>query len=474
MKNNIRQFWNDLPPSKRLSIINIEKENVLKRNSINNDIDLFYEMYYAELEKFSKDDENSRNEFFSTKSESDKSFKNNGSIHEKDVMPLIEEGLLDEQKFRELAKVITKKQFSDIDIEESYQNNSDENESELKEIYEDEENEEINEIEIENENEIDDDREENGSYPLNKVFHVISVRMFEHRILQAYKQHIAYLNQQKLFKELEQEKSIIDENEKNKAKKNEKKRIKRQILKLKKAQNADADSIQKLEKKIIELNQKKEDIENRNIKWEKLIEKKENDNIKLKNILNELTEIKKKEIKEHQQIKNKQSSNENRIPNKNDKKIIKEHKEELIRNVIDDTNDSNDEKINNEKNKNLDINDNTEDKNNDENKNNNVENSLDVIDVDNNIKLYNKNNKNKYNLKVGIIGESRNNSEANSEIESPFSWINENIHMTINTSNSSTPKSNQNINSNNSININNNDNDNDNNNNKNRNNYSWK
>jgi len=31
MKNNIRQFWNDLPSSKRLSIINIEKENVLKR-----------------------------------------------------------------------------------------------------------------------------------------------------------------------------------------------------------------------------------------------------------------------------------------------------------------------------------------------------------------------------------------------------------------------------------------------------------
>ncbi|KAL6600193.1 hypothetical protein U3516DRAFT_561642 [Neocallimastix sp. 'constans'] len=163
MKNNIRQFWNDLPSSKRLSIINIEKENVLKRlrkNSINTDIDLFYEMYYAELEKFSKDDENSRNEFFSTKSESDKSFKNNGSIHEKDVMPLIEEGLLNEQKFKELAKVIAKKQFSDIDIEESYQNNSDDNESDLKEIYdEDEENEEINKIEIENENEINDDRE---------------------------------------------------------------------------------------------------------------------------------------------------------------------------------------------------------------------------------------------------------------------------------------------------------------------------
>jgi len=75
-------------------------------------------------------------------------------------MPLIEEGLLNEQKFKELAKVIAKKQFSDIDIEESYQNNSDDNESDLKEIYdEDEENEEINKIEIENENEINDDRE---------------------------------------------------------------------------------------------------------------------------------------------------------------------------------------------------------------------------------------------------------------------------------------------------------------------------
>jgi len=54
------------------------------------------------------------------------------------------------------------------------------------------------------------------------------------------------LNQQRLFKELEQEKSIINEKEKNRAKKNEKKRLKKQIDKLKKVLNADADSIQKV------------------------------------------------------------------------------------------------------------------------------------------------------------------------------------------------------------------------------------
>jgi len=31
MKNNIRQFWNNLPSSKRKELINMEKDNVLKR-----------------------------------------------------------------------------------------------------------------------------------------------------------------------------------------------------------------------------------------------------------------------------------------------------------------------------------------------------------------------------------------------------------------------------------------------------------
>ncbi|ORX47871.1 hypothetical protein BCR36DRAFT_85491 [Piromyces finnis] len=147
MKNNIRQFWNNLPSSKRKELINIEKDNVLKRLKkapATNDIDIFYDMYYEELENFLKDDENCRNEFFST--ESDKFLKSNGNIHEKDIMPLIEESLLNEQKFKELAKKINKKNYT-IDTEEDddvddYQNNSlssDENESELKDI-EDEEN----------------------------------------------------------------------------------------------------------------------------------------------------------------------------------------------------------------------------------------------------------------------------------------------------------------------------------------------
>jgi len=234
MKNNIRQFWNDLPSSKRKELINMEKENVLKRLSKapdgENDIGFFYNMYYEELEKFLKDDENCRNEFFST--DSDKFFKNNENIHEKDIMPLIEESLLDEQKFNELAKKINRKNYSidsgeDEDIDEEYQNSitSDEKESELKEIEEDED------IENDNKEEI----ESIQMKQVNQVFHVISIRMFEHKILQAYKNHIAYLNQQRLFKELEQEKLIIDEKEKNRAKKNEKKRLKKQIDKLKKS-----------------------------------------------------------------------------------------------------------------------------------------------------------------------------------------------------------------------------------------------
>jgi len=65
-------------------------------------------------------------------------------------MPLIEESLLNEQKFKELTKEFSKKKYSmdsgeEEDIED-YQNSitSDENESELKEIEEDEDNENDN------------------------------------------------------------------------------------------------------------------------------------------------------------------------------------------------------------------------------------------------------------------------------------------------------------------------------------------
>jgi len=70
---------------------------------------------------------------------------------EKDIIPLIEENILDEQKFNEFAKKMSRNNYSldsgeDEDIDEEYQNSitSDEKECELKEIDEDEEDENDN------------------------------------------------------------------------------------------------------------------------------------------------------------------------------------------------------------------------------------------------------------------------------------------------------------------------------------------
>ncbi|KXS12030.1 hypothetical protein M427DRAFT_101724, partial [Gonapodya prolifera JEL478] len=58
-----------------------------------------------------------------------------------------------------------------------------------------------------------------------RMFQIFAAKMFEQRVLAAYREKVAFERQQRLFEELEEEQRSLAEREANKAKKNEKKRL---------------------------------------------------------------------------------------------------------------------------------------------------------------------------------------------------------------------------------------------------------
>ncbi|KAJ3341590.1 hypothetical protein HDU93_004492 [Gonapodya sp. JEL0774] len=97
--------------------------------------------------------------------------------------------------------------------------------------WEDEEEEEYDEDDEEYEDEEDPLTEEQRMEEGRRMFQIFAAKMFEQRVLAAYREKVAFERQQRLFQELEEEQRNLAEREANKAKKNEKKRLQKKAEK---------------------------------------------------------------------------------------------------------------------------------------------------------------------------------------------------------------------------------------------------
>eukprot|EP01117_Protostelium_nocturnum_P013969 TRINITY_DN5269_c0_g1_i1.p1 TRINITY_DN5269_c0_g1~~TRINITY_DN5269_c0_g1_i1.p1 ORF type:complete len:1082 (+),score=461.82 TRINITY_DN5269_c0_g1_i1:267-3512(+) len=370
-RQKIKEFWLGLSDSQRKELVRLEKEAVLKkmkeqqkhtcscsvcgrrRTVIEEELEMLYDAYYEELENFEGQNSSSKSSSPSNLSSSSSStskkvlssgflgpfHKENGENSEESfsfaksltvkggILTVADDLLKNEgKKFLEMMEKLAERRMrkEDEEAEDGEEYDREENEKEHN-----------NNVNHENENENDDEEETDEEYPEEsgsvfddednddpdddegrRMFQMFAAKMFEQRVLTAYREKVAYENQKKLLEDLEKEKRLEREKQEANLLKQKEKQEQARLKKL------EAEELKQRQRKEQEELQKKQEEEKRR-KQEEEKQRRLEEQKRQK----ELSE-QKKLAEEEQRKKNEQKKEELRLK-KEEEKLKKQQEEAL-------------------------------------------------------------------------------------------------------------------------------------------------
>ncbi|CAG8500897.1 5473_t:CDS:10 [Ambispora gerdemannii] len=220
-RQRIREFWLQLGEEERRSLLKVEKEMVLKkmkeqqkspcscsgcgkkRTAIEEELEILYDAYYEELERYANQQEQQNglgNSMSSMGSENGSDtrrelFQFGNSLTVKGGILTVADDLLknDGKKFLEMMETLAEKR-----------------------------------MQREEEDNMTDEQRMKES---KQMFQIFAAKMFEQRVLNAYKEKVAQERQKKFLEELEEENRLKEEREQKKLKEKEKKNAKKRAQK---------------------------------------------------------------------------------------------------------------------------------------------------------------------------------------------------------------------------------------------------
>ncbi|KAG1046862.1 hypothetical protein G6F43_010669 [Rhizopus delemar] len=258
-RQKIREFWIHLSEEERRSLVKVEKETVLRRmkeqqkhtcncsvcgkksSVIEEELETLYDAYYEELEKYAYRQQQQQKIIQEQETSSDEEEERNVSIRIKNTLTVkgnvitLADDLMknDGRKFLEMMERITDQKLK---RERELQSEDDDD------VYSEEMNEDDDELydDDEDDDEDDDDdyikTEEQKMEEGKKMFQVFAARMFEQRVMQAYREKVAQDRQRRLIEELEEEDRLRQERELKKQRERERKKETKRLEKLKQEQ----------------------------------------------------------------------------------------------------------------------------------------------------------------------------------------------------------------------------------------------
>ncbi|PHZ14780.1 uncharacterized protein RHIMIDRAFT_276206 [Rhizopus microsporus ATCC 52813] len=267
-RQKIREFWIQLSEEERRALVRIEKETVLRRmkeqqkhtcncsvcgkksSVIEEELEVLYDAYYEELEKYAcrqqfqqqqqqqeeedtSSDEDMEEESCCSSSDEEVGIKikNTLTVKEGNVITLADDLIKnDGRKFLEMMEKITDQKLK---RERELQSEDDDDVYDEVDIHDADTEEDFDEHDDEDEElKTEEQRMEEG----RKMFQVFAARMFEQRVMQAYREKVAQDRQRRLIEELEEEDRLRQERELKKQREREKKRETKRLEKLKQEQ----------------------------------------------------------------------------------------------------------------------------------------------------------------------------------------------------------------------------------------------
>jgi len=246
-REKIKEFWLSLTDEERRELVKLEKEAVLKkmkeqqkhtcscsvcgrrRTVIEEELEMLYDAYYEELEHY--EDEKAANKNSKKKDvvpEEEEGFNFAKSLTVKGGILTVADDLLKNEgkKFLEMMERLAERRMrrrEEEEFEEEDEEEYGEDEEEFDE--EDDEDDEEEEEEMTEEQRLEEGR---------RMFQMFAAKMFEQRVLTAYREKVALENQQKLIEEEEAERRAVEAKKEAKALKakmrsERKKRTKKEI-----------------------------------------------------------------------------------------------------------------------------------------------------------------------------------------------------------------------------------------------------
>lgn len=274
-RQRIREFWLQLTEEERRSLVKVEKETVLrkmkeqqrhscncsvcgkKRTAIEDELEVLYDAYYEELEQYtyrqqqnsnyyntsvSEDDEDLEDDDYDNDSDNDLDDDDDDDDEEEDYRSDTTKSVYSET---ELGSTLTVK-GSIITVADDLLKNDGRKFLDMMERLADrkmqlEREAQIDDTDILYDDENDDIEEDEEEEPRSseqkmedgrKMFQVFAARMFEQRVLAAYREKVAQDRQKRLIEELEEEEKQRMERELKKQRDKEKKKDKKRLAKL--------------------------------------------------------------------------------------------------------------------------------------------------------------------------------------------------------------------------------------------------
>ncbi|KAG9290473.1 hypothetical protein G9A89_002448 [Geosiphon pyriformis] len=271
-RQRIREFWLQLGEEERRSLVKVEKEMVLKkmkeqqkspcscsvcgkkRTAIEEELEQLYDAYYEELEQYANqqeqygsspidfpdengeyEDDEEDDEYDDDDDDDDDDYEGseNGSDTRREIFqfgnPLtVKGGILtvaddlmknDGKKFLEMMERLAERRMQREEEAATMEQREFEEEDEE---YDDEYEDEADEDHVTQEQRMKDSKQ---------MFQIFAAKMFEQRVLNAYKEKVAQERQKKFLEELEEENRLKEEREQKKLKEKEKKNAKKRAQK---------------------------------------------------------------------------------------------------------------------------------------------------------------------------------------------------------------------------------------------------
>eukprot|EP01135_Chromosphaera_perkinsii_P009215 Nk52_evm50s1671 gene=Nk52_evmTU50s1671 len=242
-REKIKAFWLGLREQDRRALVKLEKEAVLKkmkeqqkqtcqcsvcgrrRTVIEEELEMLYDAYYEELKTSEENRANGKGITSGKKGDSedkteDDPFCFSRSLTVKGGILTVADDLLknDGRKFLDMMELFAVSRQKKTEEEGDDDDYDDEDDYDDDDYDDDDSDEELSE----------EQRMEEG----RRMFQMFAAKMFEQRVLVAYKEDLALQKQLKLIEEEEEEKCLKDQKEKNRLEKQQKKKEKKRLQKL--------------------------------------------------------------------------------------------------------------------------------------------------------------------------------------------------------------------------------------------------
>ncbi|PRP78548.1 hypothetical protein PROFUN_13605 [Planoprotostelium fungivorum] len=359
-RQKIKDFWLALTDTQRRELVKLEKEAVLKkmkeqqkhtcscsvcgrrRTVIEEELEMLYDAYYEELEHYEGDGKRKMGETnhgpstpHTPSEEGDESFSFAKSLTVKGGILTVADDLLKNEgkKFLEMMEKLAerrmRKEDEDMDMDDieydetgSSEDIDDDNddEEETDEEYGEEgggppmsDSDNFRDDDPDN---LDDDEEEQRLEEGRKMFQMFAAKMFEQRVLSAYREKVALENQKKLLQEMANEEKMERERQESKLRKAKAKKEKKKLAKEKAEETKEARRKEEQEEKkkaeeeqhrtaAEELKKKKEEEKKKKVEEEKRKEeeakKREQERKRMEEEKKKIEEEKKREAEKRKQ-----------------------------------------------------------------------------------------------------------------------------------------------------------------------------